>query len=51
MSKRKQLRHIRLRRKLTQAQMAKRLGISRSHYSNLENGWRRIKSGQTSIRN
>jgi transcriptional regulator with XRE-family HTH domain len=26
----------------SQAQVAKRIGVSRSHYSNLENGWRAI---------
>jgi len=39
---RKPIKEWREERGWSQAQIAKRLGISRSHYSNLENGWRRI---------
>ena len=40
---RKPIKEWREERGWTQAQVAKRLSISRSHYSNLENGWRIIK--------
>lgn len=39
---RKPIKEWRQERGWSQAQVAKRVGLSRSHYSNLENGWRPI---------
>jgi transcriptional regulator with XRE-family HTH domain len=46
----KYIKFRRLRRGLTQKQVAERIGFSRSAYANLENGYRAIKPHMAAIK-